>query len=56
MCLAPAQNQAANANNGDYRNNTDGRTRTAQEQHPIHLHGHHFWGKGLKPDQRDGWG
>lgn len=35
------QNQAANAFNGDYR--PSGSTRTAEEQHPFHLHGHHFW-------------
>lgn len=36
------QNSPANALNGDYR--TDGGlARNAQEQHPIHLHGHSFW-------------
>lgn len=35
------QNMDANAMNGDYR--ADGANRTAQEQHPMHLHGHHFW-------------
>ena len=42
------QNNAANAFNGDYRV-PDGAKRTAQEQHPFHLHGHHFWvlGAGL---------
>ena len=27
---------------GDYRPGV-GANRTAQEQHPFHLHGHHFW-------------
>ncbi len=36
------QNLNANANNGDYRGEA-GINRTAQEQHPFHLHGHHFW-------------
>ncbi|KAL4433040.1 hypothetical protein ABPG77_006467 [Micractinium sp. CCAP 211/92] len=42
------QNLNANANNGDYRGEA-GVNRTAQEQHPFHLHGHHFWvlGSGL---------
>ncbi|KAL4428183.1 hypothetical protein ABPG75_002272 [Micractinium tetrahymenae] len=42
------QNLNANANNGDYRGEA-GTNRTAQEQHPFHLHGHHFWllGSGL---------
>lgn len=35
-------NGPANAFNGDYRP-TVGAARTAQEQHPFHLHGHHFW-------------
>ncbi|KAG1672998.1 hypothetical protein FOA52_005928 [Chlamydomonas sp. UWO 241] len=41
------QNNAAGAFNGDY--NGSGFVRTAQEQHPIHIHGHHFWllGHGL---------
>ena len=37
------QNRAANANNGDYRGGGVGANRTAQEQHPFHLHGHSFW-------------
>jgi hypothetical protein len=37
------QNLAANANNGDYRGGGVGANRTAQEQHPFHLHGHSFW-------------
>lgn len=37
------QNLDANANNGDYRGGEVGANRTAQEQHPFHLHGHHFW-------------
>lgn len=42
------QNLNANSNNGDYRVPA-GANRTAQEQHPFHLHGHHFWvvGSGL---------
>jgi len=40
------QNLNANANNGDYRVPA-GANRTAQEQHPFHLHGHHFWVGGL---------
>ncbi|KAK9907756.1 hypothetical protein WJX75_009340 [Coccomyxa subellipsoidea] len=36
------QNLAANANGGDYRPGV-GANRTAQEQHPFHMHGHHFW-------------
>ena len=40
------QNNAASSFNG-------GGNRTAQEQHPIHLHGHHFWvmgvGQGVYP-------
>ena len=43
-CLC-GQNNAANAFNGDYRNSSVGTTRTAQEQHPFHLHGHRFWGE-----------
>ena len=35
------QNNAANAFNGDFR--PEGGARTAQEQHPFHLHGQHFW-------------
>ena len=35
------QNNAANAFNGDLR--PAGAGRVAQEQHPFHLHGHHFW-------------
>lgn len=27
---------------GDYRPGV-GANRTAQEQHPFHMHGHHFW-------------
>lgn len=38
------QNNNANAFNGDYRPN--GAARSAQEQHPFHLHGHHFWVSG----------
>ncbi|KAI3433825.1 hypothetical protein D9Q98_003629 [Chlorella vulgaris] len=42
------QNLNANSNNGDYRVPA-GANRTAQEQRPFHLHGHHFWvvGSGL---------
>lgn len=42
------QNLPANANNGDYRMR-EGASRVAQEQHPFHMHGHHFWvlGQGL---------
>ena len=40
------QNLAANANNGDYRGGGVGANRTAQEQHPFHLHGHSFWAGG----------
>ncbi|CAL8462933.1 g2467 [Coccomyxa elongata] len=36
------QNLPANANGGDYRPGV-GANRTAQEQHPFHMHGHHFW-------------
>ena len=34
---------------GDYRGGGVGSSRTAQEQHPLHLHGHHFWllGQGM---------
>ena len=28
---------------GDYRSGGVGAKRTAQEQHPFHMHGHHFW-------------
>ena len=28
---------------GDYRGGGVGANRTAQEQHPFHMHGHHFW-------------
>ncbi|GIL43898.1 hypothetical protein Vafri_1486 [Volvox africanus] len=35
-------NMAANSFNGDYRPGV-GSTRTAVEQHPMHLHGHRFW-------------
>eukprot|EP00884_Botryococcus_braunii_P009161 jgi/Botrbrau1/18246/Bobra.0844s0001.1 len=35
-------NLPANANNGDYRPGV-GANRTATEQHPFHMHGHHFW-------------
>ncbi|KAG2501799.1 hypothetical protein HYH03_000299 [Edaphochlamys debaryana] len=42
-------NGPANGYNGDYRTPGVGVNRTAQEQHPFHLHGHHFWvlGQGL---------
>ncbi|PSC72452.1 DNA-directed RNA polymerase III subunit RPC5 [Micractinium conductrix] len=36
------QNLPANSFNGDYRVPA-GQNRTAMEQHPFHLHGHHFW-------------
>ena len=35
------QNNPANSFNGDYR--PAGVNRTAMEQHPMHMHGHHFW-------------
>ena len=31
------------ATGGDYRGGGVGANRTAQEQHPFHMHGHHFW-------------
>lgn len=37
------QNLPANANGGDYRIPGPGASRNATEQHPMHLHGHHFW-------------
>ena len=39
------QNLPANANNGDYRIPGPGASRNATEQHPFHLHGHHFWAR-----------
>ena len=41
------QNNPENAFNGDYT--LAGLNRTAQDHHPFHLHGHHFWvlGHGL---------
>lgn len=42
------QNLPANANNGDYRMR-EGASRVAQEQHPFHMHGHHFWVRGEAP-------
>lgn len=40
------QNLPANANGGDYRIPGPGASRNATEQHPMHLHGHHFWVSG----------
>ncbi|KAI7841690.1 hypothetical protein COHA_004557 [Chlorella ohadii] len=37
------QNLPANSNNGDYRIPGPGSSRNTTEQHPMHLHGHHFW-------------
>ncbi len=34
------QNLPAGSNGGEYRFNT---SRNGMEQHPFHLHGHHFW-------------
>ena len=43
---------------GDYRPGGVGANRTAQEQHPFHLHGHHFWllgqGMGIYNDSVNG--
>ena len=35
------QNNPGNSFSGDYRPN--GASRNSTEQHPFHLHGHHFW-------------
>lgn len=45
---SPPQNLPANSNNGDYRVPA-GANRTAQEQHPFHLHGQHFWVRFARP-------